>query len=112
MIGKFEAGQQFQFYADLTSRILALVRQIKRDDPKVLCYRDMDFSHVFESQLYFGTVLDEALNALHAGSAAPPAATLSSDAAILLARYWFGNAARPFEPSRVRTATAARLFFA
>ncbi len=106
MIGKFENGQEYQFYVTLTTRIQDLVRQLEHDRPGSLRYRGMDFSHAFESLLYFSTVLDEALNALYCGGSPGEAPPLSNDLAVLLARHWFGTiAARPFEaqPRALRT---------
>jgi hypothetical protein len=98
MIGTFENGQHYRFYEGLNQQIQALVKRLKHDRPDDLRHVGMDFSHVLESQLYFGTVLDQALNAMEAGLAYDGDAPLSSDLAVLLARYWFGEAAaRPYE---------------
>ena len=91
MIGTFENGQHYRFYEALTAQILALVRRLHRDRPQDLRYRGMDFSHVLESQLYFATVLDQAMNAMEAGLDPAGCPPLSSDLTALLARNWFGE---------------------
>jgi hypothetical protein len=98
MIGTFEYGQHYHFYETLTTQILSLVQRLQRERPHDLRYRGMDFSHVLESQLYFATVLDQAMNAMERdlNSAGDP--PLSSELAVLLARHWFGEvASRKFE---------------
>src|SRR6266700_2309078 len=94
MLGKFEEGQKYEFYVGLTNCILDLVRTIKADRPHALSYRGMDFSHVFESLLYFGTVLDVSLNELYdaAAQGLPPGqgALLESGLTALIAAHWFG----------------------
>jgi hypothetical protein len=98
MIGTFEDGQHYRFYETLTTQILALVQRLKRERPDDLRYRGMDFSHALESQLYFATVLDQAMNRMEAGHAADGCDPLSSDLAVFLARHWFGEkATHPFE---------------
>src|ERR1700694_5022343 len=94
MLGKFEEGQKYEFYVGLTDRILDLVRSIKARRPHALNYRGMDLSHAFESLLYFGTVLDAALNELYetAAQGLPPGrgAPLENRLAELMAAHWFG----------------------
>jgi len=98
MMDGFENGQHYRFYETLTAQILALVQRFNRERPDDLRHGGMDFSHVLESQLYFGTTLDEAMNALEAGLTYDGGPSLSSDLAVLLARHWFGEtAARPYE---------------
>jgi hypothetical protein len=94
MLGKFEDGQQYAFYVGLTDHILDLVRVIKKEQPQALNYCGMDFSHVFESLLYFGTVNDASLNDLYdvsvMGSPSGTNAPLTGDMAQFVARHWFG----------------------
>jgi hypothetical protein len=95
MFGKFEDGQNYEFYVGLTDRILDLVRRLGANQPGAFEYRGMNFSHVFEALLYFATVLDAPLNEMFdagaRGRTARRGGVFGSDLAALVAADWFGE---------------------
>lgn len=95
MLGKFDEGQKYEFYVDLTDRILDLVRRRGTKQPDTFEYCGMNFSHVFETLLYFATVHDAALNEMFdadaCGRTARDGEVFGNDLAALMAADWFGE---------------------
>lgn len=95
-----DSGPSYEFYMELTRNILDLVLSLESRSNSTFLYRGLDFSHVFESLLYFACINDGGLRSLYEGhtsgraaGAAEKTTLLESDVAELLAQHWFGISA-------------------